>query len=110
MQNKNANEPYCEIENLIANNEDLIILTGNYRDFFGKLFYANKEKKINILIEKLALTFNNRLYCEIQRHEENLEKNYENFLLNLSSFNISCLNESNPIPPANHREGIIIEI
>ena len=85
LQNKNANEPYCEIENLIANNEDLIILTGNYRDFFGKLFYANKEKKINILIEKLAFTFNNRLYCEIQRHEENLEKNYENFLLNLST-------------------------
>ena len=32
------NEPACEIKDLIENSKDLILLTGNYRDFFGKLF------------------------------------------------------------------------
>ena len=86
LQNKKVHEPYCEIDDLISNNEDIIILTGNYRDFFGKLFYANKEKNINKLIKKLATVFNNRLYIEIQRHEESQEVSYESFLFNLSSF------------------------
>ena len=85
LQNKKIHEPYCEIDDLITNNEDIIILTGNYRDFFGKLFYANKEKNINQLIKKLAAVFNNRLYIEIQRHQESQEINYESFLFNLSS-------------------------
>ena len=44
LNNKSSYDPYCEIEDLILNNEDLILLTGNYKDFFGKLFYANKKK------------------------------------------------------------------
>ena len=32
------------INDLISNNKDLILLTGNYYNFFGKLFYANKIK------------------------------------------------------------------
>ena len=44
LKNKNFHDPYCEINDLILNNEDLILLTGNYKDFFGKLFYANKKK------------------------------------------------------------------
>ncbi len=85
LKNKNFHAPYCEINDLIANNEDLILLTGNYNNFFGKLFYANKLKLIEKLIEKLKFSFKNRLYIEIQRHGENQEINYENYLLNLSS-------------------------
>ena len=85
LKNKNTYEPSCDIEDLIAHNEDLILLTGNYNNFFGKLFYANKDKYIKTLIEKLKLSFKNRLYLEIQRHGENREKNWENYLLNLSS-------------------------
>ena len=85
MRKTNIFEPTCDVDDIIFNNEDLILLTGNYRDFFGKLFYANKEKNIKLLIEKFKNTFNDRLYIEIQRHGENLEKNYENYLLDISS-------------------------
>ena len=85
LKKKHTYDPSCNIDDLISNNEDLILLTGNYNDFFGKLFYANKEKDIISLIKKFKETFYNRLYIEIQRHEEIQEKNYENFLLNLSS-------------------------
>ena len=72
-------------KDLILNNEDLILLTGNYNNFFGKLFYANKLKLIEKLIVKLKSSFTDRLYIEIQRHGENQEVNYENYLLQLSS-------------------------
>ena len=35
LKDKNFPEPYCEIDDLILNNKDLIILTGNYTNFFG---------------------------------------------------------------------------
>ena len=44
---KETEDPSCEIEDLIKNNHDLILLTGNYSDFFGKLFKANKIKNFN---------------------------------------------------------------
>ena len=85
LKNKNSHDSYCEIDDLISNNEDLILLTGNYTNFFGKLFYANKTKYFEKIIEKLKSSFKDRLYIEIQRHGENQEKNYENYLLKLSS-------------------------
>ena len=36
LRKKDSFEPSCNIEDLIANNEDLILLTGNYKDLFGK--------------------------------------------------------------------------
>ena len=55
LKNKNVAEPFIEIRDLKENNKDLIILTGNYNDFFGKLFYANKLKifeKIKVNLRK----------------------------------------------------------
>ena len=85
LKKRDIHDPHCSIEDLTANNEDIIILTGNYLNLFGKLFYANKEKNIEVIIEKLKIAFNERLYIEIQRHEESHEKNYENYLFKLSS-------------------------
>jgi DNA polymerase III subunit alpha len=85
LKNKSTYEPNCNIDDLISNNEGIILLTGNYNNLFGKLFYANKEKNINSLIEKIKDVFSNRLYIEIQRHGENQELNYEKFLFTLSS-------------------------
>ena len=81
----NSNEdPACEIQDIISNNKDLIFLTGNYRNFFGKLFYANKIKNLNETLDIFKKHFNDNLYFEIQRHHESDEKNYENFILNKS--------------------------
>ena len=85
LKKKDTYEPCCDINDLIHNNEDLILLTGSYSNFFGKLFYANKEKHIKAIIEKLKDVLENRLYIEIQRHGESQEQNYENYLFNLSS-------------------------
>ena len=79
-----SDEPSCEIIDLISNNQDLILLTGNYYNFFGKLFYANKIKDFEKIITSLKSNFKDRLYFEIQRHSENEEKNFENYLLNSS--------------------------
>jgi DNA polymerase III subunit alpha len=84
LKNKETEEPSCELEDLISNNKDLILLTGNYYNFFGKLFYANKIKDFSEIITSLKSHFNDRLYFEIQRHDENEEKNFENHLLNSS--------------------------
>ena len=85
LKNHNSDEPNCNIQDLISNNEDLILLTGNYRNFFGKLFYRNKLAEIKEIIEKLKLSFEDRLYIEIQRHDEKQEVNFENYLLDISS-------------------------
>ena len=84
LNSNETEDPVCEIEDLIKNNYDLILLTGNYRDFFGKLFQANKIKLFNELINLLKKNFDDRIYFEIQRHKENGEKNFENFILNNS--------------------------
>ena len=84
LNNKETEDPSCELNDLILNNEDLILLTGNYYNFFGKLFYSNKIKDFEKIIKTLKNTFNERMYFEIQRHGENEEKNFENYLLNLS--------------------------
>ena len=85
LKDKESNNPYCKIEDLVANNSDLILLTGNYNNFFGKLFFSNKLKLFKKILSILKTSFNNRLYIEIQRHGESQETNYENFLLNISS-------------------------
>ena len=84
LKNNETNEPACEFNDLISNNEDLILLTGNYSNFFGKLFYANKIKDFEKIIISLKTHFKNRIYFEIQRHGEIEEKNFENHLLNFS--------------------------
>jgi DNA polymerase III subunit alpha len=81
LKNKETDDPACDLDDLISNSKDLILLTGNYYNFFGKLYYANKIKDFVKIIESLKSHFNDRIYFEIQRHGENDEKNFENHLL-----------------------------
>ncbi len=85
LNSKETEEPACEIKDVIKNNNDLILLTGNYRDFFGKLFLANKLRNFEETIKVFQNIFQDRLYFEIQRHGETNEKNFENYLLNNSN-------------------------
>ncbi len=84
LKRKETEEPACEIQQLLDNNKDLILLTGNYRDFFGKLFQSNKIKNIEETINLLKKHFSDRLYFEIQRHFENSETNFERYVLSIS--------------------------
>ena len=84
LKKNEMDEPSCDLNDLVLNNEGLILLTGNYQNFFGKLFYANKTKDFKEIISLLKSHFKDRIYLEIQRHNENKEKNFENHLLNIS--------------------------
>ncbi len=53
LNRKETDEPGCEIKDILENNSDLILLTGNYKDFFGKLFQTNKIKDFNEIISLL---------------------------------------------------------
>ncbi len=92
LKSKGTEEPSCTIGDIIQNNTDLILLTGNYRDFFGKLFYANKIKDFQEIIKLFKENFKDRIYFEIQRHNEEEETNFENFILNASkSLNVPLI-------------------
>ena len=84
LKKNEIEQPSCEIDDLISNNEGLILLTGSYKNFFGNLFYANKIKNFKETIVLLKSHFKDRIYFEIQRHNENNEKNFENHLLKTS--------------------------
>ena len=84
LKSKETEDPSCTIEDLAKNNTDLILLTGNYRDLFGKLFYANKLRDFQETINTLKQNFKDRIYFEIQRHNEEEETIFENYVLNAS--------------------------
>ena len=80
-------DPYCKISEFKNINEGLILLSGNHHGLFGKLFKLNKLKQIEEAIKELKNIFKDRFYLEIQRHNENGEENYENFIIKLSELN-----------------------
>ena len=84
LKNDAMKDPSCKLNDLTENNEGLILLTGNYSNFFGQLFYKNKLKDFTQILNSLKKAFKDRLYIEIQRHNELQEKNFENYLLNIS--------------------------
>ena len=92
LKSKENEDPVCEINDLVLNNKDLILLTGSYRDFFGNLFQANHIEKFDEIINLLRKNFKDRMYFEVQRHNEIEEKNFENYILNCSkSLNIPLI-------------------
>ncbi len=80
-----SSEPFCKIENLSQNSQGLILLSGTIYGLFGQLFKLNKLDLIKKLLIKLDEIFPNNFYIEIQRHFEGDEKNYEDFLMSISS-------------------------
>ena len=84
LEIKDDELPHCQIEDLEKNSEGLILLTGSIDGFFGKLFLKNLTDEIILLLKKFKEFYKNNLYLEIQRHNDQGEKLFEKFLLNLS--------------------------
>ncbi len=84
LKNNASKEPSCNLQDLLKNHKGIILLTGNYTNFFGKLFFKNKLKDIEKILKSLKDTFAGSIYLEIQRHNEYQEKNFENYLFNIS--------------------------
>ena len=77
-------EPHCKVEDLISNYEGIILLSGSIDGLIGQLFLKNLTDEIILLIKKLKEIYKNNFYLEIQRHNDEGEKLFENFLLNSS--------------------------
>jgi len=87
LDSDEKSDAHCKISELNNINDGLILLSGNHRGLFGKLFKLNKLKQIEEAIKELKNIFKDRFYLEIQRHNEPGEENYENFIVKLSEIN-----------------------
>tara|TARA_B110000438_G_scaffold262310_1_gene273525 strand:- start:379 stop:3801 length:3423 start_codon:yes stop_codon:yes gene_type:complete len=84
LELKENDEPHCTIDDIVQNHKGLILLTGSFDGLIGKLFFKNLTDEILILVKKLKTVFNDNFYLEIQRHNNEGEKIFENFLLHVS--------------------------
>ena len=85
LDSSSISDPHCKLEDIDKFNKDIILLTGNQNDLFGKLFKLNKLKLITETFSFLKKILNNQFYIEIQRHNEVGEKAFENFLIKTSN-------------------------
>ena len=84
LKTDEKSEPHCDLEVLKKYGENIILLSGNHNDLFGKLFKLNKLKIIEENIKYIKDTYKDRFYFEIQRHNDPGEKIFENYLIQLS--------------------------
>ena len=84
LEIEDSEEPHCKIEDIEKYSKGLILLTGTFDGFFGKLFSNNLTDTISLLLAKLKKVYEDNLYIEIQRHNDVGEKLFEKFSLNLS--------------------------
>ena len=85
LSNKDNLLPYCELEDLIKNPQGIIVLSGSINSLSGNLYLKNKVQEIDQLYSLLNKKFENNFYIEIQRHNDQNEKQFEHFNLNLSN-------------------------
>ncbi len=76
--------PHCKIQDLIDHHEGVIVLSGAFDGLIGKLFFKNLTDEIFLILKDFKKTFNEDFYLEIQRHNDEGEKLYENFLIKTS--------------------------
>jgi len=85
LEIKDNDDPHCKIEDIENNHKGLILLSGSFEGLMGKLFFKNLTDDINIILKRLKKVFTDDFYIEIQRHNDDGEKLFESFLLNISN-------------------------
>ncbi|MDC2974024.1 DNA polymerase III subunit alpha, partial [Candidatus Pelagibacter sp.] len=84
LENSEATDPYCELDDLLNNSDGVIVLTGSIKCLFGSLFNKGLFNEIEEILYKLKENFEDNLYIEIQRHNDLNEKDFENYNLKVS--------------------------
>ena len=105
LDNDNLNDPHCNFDDLIANNDGIIVLSGTINCLVGKLFNKGLFEEVDNIYKLLSETFNDNFYIEIQRHNDLNEKQFESFNLNLSKkYNLPIIatNEVYYLDPSMH--------
>ena len=77
-------DPHCSIEKLFQYSDGLIILIGGSRSLISSLILSGNSLEVSFLLQKIENIFKGNAYIEIQRHNEEHEKNLELKLLELS--------------------------
>ena len=84
LENNSMSDPHCKIDDLFDNRGGFTLLTGTINGLFGKLLAKGFETEIHELFIKFRDHFKDNFYIEIQRHNDENEKEFENFLLKKS--------------------------
>ena len=84
LENNSMSDPHCKIDDLFDNRGGFTLLTGTINGLFGKLLEKGFETEIHELFIKFRDHFKDNFYIEIQRHNDENEKEFENFLLKKS--------------------------
>ena len=77
-------DPAIALKDLLEHNEGLIVLTGGANGPIARLVLAGEEEAAKQLTSALKEVFQDRLYVEISRHNEQEELQCEPFLLDLA--------------------------
>ena len=84
LANTEASAPHCKFEDLLEYTNDIILFSGSINGLVGKLFNKGKFEEIEEVYKILKKNYKDCFYIEIQRHNDQNEKAFENFNLNLS--------------------------
>ena len=77
-------DPQCKLEHLMDEPEGVILLSGSINGLIGKLFNKGKFAEIEEIYKLIKKNYGDNFYIEIQRHNDQNEKSFENYNLNLS--------------------------
>ena len=77
-------DPQCKLEHLMDEPEGVILLSGSINGLIGKLFNKGKFAEIDEIYKLIKKNYGDNFYIEIQRHNDQNEKSFENYNLNLS--------------------------
>ncbi len=81
LKNNELSDPHLDFDELLNKNDGVALFSGTIFGLFGQLFDKGKFNEIKNLYSKLKLSFQNRFYIEIQRHEDQNEDEFEKFNL-----------------------------
>ncbi len=77
-------DPQCNLENLMDDPEGVVLLSGTINGLIGKLFNKGKFTEIEEIYKLIKKNYGDNFYIEIQRHNDQNERSFENYNLNLS--------------------------
>jgi len=78
------NQNYVHLNDVFANCDDIICITGGYNGILSHYFFENYLEKATDIANHLHDVFGDRLYIELTRHGRKNEQEVEDFLLNLA--------------------------
>ena len=71
----------CKLDHLIDKPEGVILLSGSINGLIGKLFNKGKFAEIEEIYKLIKKNYGDNFYIEIQRHNEQNDKSFENAFL-----------------------------